>query len=111
MATMFLRMIFAFSLLNYATKNGAKSCVSGSIPGSSFRPFFQSDAFWQFIEKNNLRAKFPIRAKLLDDRKMELHFAFSHFFEKKNSGETWCNSGVIRCTVCKSGETSRTTVF
>ena len=59
-------------------------------------------------QKNSLRAKFPIRAKLLDDRKMELHFAFSHFFEKKNSGATWCNSGVIRC---ESGETSRTFFF
>ena len=64
--------------------------------------------FLQFVGKNSLRAKFPIRAKLLDDRNMELHFAFSHFLRKQNSGETWCDSGVIRC---KSGETSRTTVF
>ena len=76
-------------------------------------PFFSvwtpKYVFLQFVGENSLRAKFPIRAKLFfDDRKMELHFAFSHFVEKKNSGETWCNSGVIRC---KSGETSRTTVF
>ena len=75
-------------------------------------PFFSvwtpKYVFLQFVGENSLRAKFPIRAKLLDDRKMELHFAFSHYVEKKNSGETWCNSGVIRC---KSGETSRTTDF
>jgi len=62
----------------------------------------------QFVGKNNLQVKFPIRAKPLDDRKMELHFAFSQFFEEKKSGETWCNSGIIRC---KSGEISRTTVL
>ena len=36
------------------------------------------NAFLQFVGKNSLRAKFPIRAKLLDDRKIEQHFAFSH---------------------------------
>ena len=78
---------------------------------SSFIFFFSVwtpiSAFLQFVGKNCLRAKSLIRAKLLDDRKMELHLHFPIFW-KKNSGETWCNSGVIRC---KSGETSRTTVF
>ena len=43
------------------------------------------NAFLQFVGKNSLRAKFPIRAKLLDDRKIEQHFAsFCIFpFKKK----------------------------
>ena len=40
----------------------------------------------QFVGKNSLRVKFPIRAKLLDDRKIEQHFAsFCIFPFKKKS--------------------------